>query len=277
MRSQKIMTWIWGGVALSVATLIFVVPFIFIFLTASKSKEEAALLTFAPPTEWKIWENVIEVFQTNDFVILRAFNNSIWLTVFSVSILVLLAAMAAWVIERRGGRFAKIANWFILSGLIIPPAIVPTIFLLQFFGIYGTFPSMILIQVAFNTSFTIMIFKSFISSIPRELDEAALLDGVSPSQLFFRIALPLLRSVMVTAIILNSVFVFNDFVNPLYFLTGEGTETVQLTLFNFDTQYETSYNLLFMGILIVTIPMVIMFAIFNKRIVAGMTAGAVKG
>mgnify|MGYP000668010505 CR=1 FL=1 len=82
---------------------------------------------------------------------------------------------------------------------------------------------------------------------------------------------------VVTVIVVQSVAVFNDFTNPLYFLPGEGTETVQLTLFNFQSQYLTSYNLLFTDILLITIPMVILFAIFNKRIVAGMTAGSVKG
>ena len=210
-------------------------------------------------------------------MIFRAFGNSIALTVFSVTILVLFAAMASWIIERRGGVVAKLANALVLVGLMIPPALVPTIFLLQSIGIYGTFPSMVLVEIAFNTSFTIMIFRSFISTIPRELDEAAIIDGANSRQLFFAIVFPLLKPVVVTTVILNSVFVFNDFVNPLYFLPGEGSETVQLTLYTFSSQYLTEYNLLFMDILVITIPMVILFAIFNNRIVAGMTSGSVKG
>jgi raffinose/stachyose/melibiose transport system permease protein len=276
-KKNSIKNWALGLLSLGVATVVFVIPFAFIFLTASKTSEQAAHLKFDLPEHWNIWPNLVSVFQANEFMILRAFNNSFWLTVFSVSILVVLSSLAAWIIERRGGTFAKIANSLVLAGLIIPPAVVPTIFLLQGLGIYGSFPSMVLIEVAYSTSFTIMIFKAFISSIPRELDEAAVLDGVNSIQLFFRIIFPMLKSVIVTAVILNAVFVFNDFVNPLYFLAGEGSETVQLTLYNFNSQYNTDYNLLFMDILLITVPMVIMFAIFNKRIVAGMTAGAVKG
>jgi raffinose/stachyose/melibiose transport system permease protein len=87
----------------------------------------------------------------------------------------------------------------------------------------------------------------------------------------------MLRSVIVTVIVVQSVAVFNDFTNPLYFMPGEQNATVQLTLFNFQSQYSTSYNLLFMDILLITVPPLIMFLFFNRQIVAGMTAGAVKG
>ena len=87
----------------------------------------------------------------------------------------------------------------------------------------------------------------------------------------------MLRSVTVTAIVVQSVFVFNDFVNPLYFLPGDENATVQLTLFNYQSQYNTQYNLLFADILLITIPPLLMFLFFNRRIVEGMTAGAVKG
>lgn len=277
MKARNVKNWIWGLVALAVAAVVFLVPFAFIFVTASKSVQEALTLNFDLPKKWMFVDNLVQVVQAQDFMLIRAFGNSILLTVCSVSILVVLSAMMAWIIDRRPGKIAKIANAMILAGLMIPPAVVPTIFLLQSLHIYGTFPSLVLIEVAYSTSFTVMIFRAFISSIPRELDEAAIIDGANPIQLFFRVVFPLLKSVIVTAVILNSVFVFNDFVNPLYYLNGPGNETVQLTLFNFNGQYVSHYNLLFMDILLVTVPMVIMFAIFNKRIVAGMTAGAVKG
>lgn len=276
-RQFKTRNWLLGLISLIVAIAVFGVPFLFIFISASKPLDESAVLSFNWPKKWAIIDNAVEVFGAHDFMLLRAFNNSFWLTLFSVGILSILAAMVAWIIERRGGRIAKIANFLVLAGLMIPPAVVPTIFLLQAIGIYGSFVSMIFIEVAFHASFTVLLFRAFIGSIPRELDEAAILDGANSIVLFFRVIFPLLKSVIVTSIILNSVTVFNDFVNPLYFLSGQGNETVQLTLFNFNAEYTQRYNLLFMDILLITIPMVIFYAIFNKRIVAGMTAGAVKG
>jgi len=131
--------------------------------------------------------------------------------------------------------------------------------------------------VAFGMSFSILLFRAFVSTIPRELDEAALIDGAGPLRLFFQVGFPLLRSVIVTVIVVQSVTVFNDFANPLYFLPGAENATVQLTLFNFQSQYQTSWNLLFTDILLITIPPLIMYIFFNRQIVAGLTAGAVKG
>lgn len=277
MTRPKFMPWMWGAVALAVALVVFAVPFAFIFLTASKTPDEALFLQFTWPTEWRTWQNIVEVFSTNDFMLARSFANSLVLTIFSVAGLVVLCSVAAYILVRRPGRFSKFANAMLLAGLIIPPALVPTIFIMQGLGIYGSFPGMILIEIAFNASFTVMIFKSFIASIPRELDEAAIIDGAGPIRLYFQVVFPLLKSVTVTVIILNSVFVFNDFTNPLYFMNGPGSETIQLTLYNFTSQFQSNYNLLFMDILLITVPMVILFAIFNRRIVAGMTSGSVKG
>jgi raffinose/stachyose/melibiose transport system permease protein len=185
--------------------------------------------------------------------------------------------MVAWVLQRRKSRWNGVVNFLILSGLIIPPAVVPTIWVLQSLGLFKTLPGLILIEVAFGLSFCVMLFRAFIAGIPKELDEAAVIDGCGPVRLFFRVIFPLLRSVMVTVIVVQSVAVFNDFQHPLYFLPGDANATVQLTLFNFQSQFATSYNLLFMNILLITIPPLIMYMFFNRQIVAGMTAGAVKG
>jgi raffinose/stachyose/melibiose transport system permease protein len=187
------------------------------------------------------------------------------------------SAMVAYVLQRRPSRSSRFVDLLILSGLIIPPAVVPTIWVLQKLGLFKTIPGLILIEVAFGMSFCILLFRAFIATIPRELDEAAIIDGARPMRVFFSVIFPLLRSVVVTVIVTQSVFVFNDFVNPLYFLPGDENPTVQLTLFNFQTQYNTQYNLLFADILLITIPPLIMFIFFNRKIVAGLTAGAVKG
>jgi raffinose/stachyose/melibiose transport system permease protein len=263
--------------AMVVFTIVFIVPFAFAFLTAVKNEREAALLEFSWPTEWRIVQNFQEVFAARDYLLIIAFLNSLILTVGSVTIMVVLSAMVAFVLQRRPNRWTPVINFLVLSGLIIPPAVVPTIWVLDGLGLFRTMLGLILVEVAFSMAFCVLLFRAFISTIPRELDEAAVIDGASPMRLFFRVIFPLLKSVTVTVVVVQSVHVFNDFVNPLYFLPGEENATVQLTLFNFQSQLQTQYNLLFMNILLVTIPPLIMFLFFNRQIVAGMTAGAVKG
>jgi raffinose/stachyose/melibiose transport system permease protein len=122
----------------------------------------------------------------------------------------------------------------------------------------------------------VLLFRAFVATIPRELDEAAIMDGAGPMRLFFRVILPLLRPVVVTSVLVQSVTIFNDFTNPLYYLPGKDNVTVQLTLYNFQSQFNTSYNLLFMNILLITIPPLVVFLFFNRQIVEGMMAGALK-
>nr|WP_218652364.1 carbohydrate ABC transporter permease [Paenarthrobacter nitroguajacolicus] len=263
--------------AIAVSIVVFIIPLLFMVLTAVKDRKEAAKLDFAWPTSFQFVENFTAVLSARKFMLVTAFINSTILTVVSVTILVILAAMVAWVLQRRKSRWNGVANFLILSGLIIPPAIVPTIWVLQGMGLFKTLPGLILIEVAFGLSFCVMLFRAFIASIPKELDEAAVIDGCGPVRLFFRVIFPLLRSVIVTVIVVQSVHIFNDFQNPLYFLPGDANATVQLTLFNFQSQFTTNYNLLFMNILLITVPPFIMYLFFNRQIVAGMTAGAVKG
>ena len=150
--------------------------------------------------------------------------------------MVAIGAMAGYVLARKRSKWGPVVNFFVLAGLIVPPAVVPTIWVLQGLKLFGTMPGMILIEATFGLSFCILLFRAFVGSIPRELDEAAVLDGAGPIRLFFRVVLPLLRPVIVTVIVVQAVFVFNDFAGPLYFLPNGDQVTVQLALYTFQGQ-----------------------------------------
>ena len=262
-------------IAIVVSVVIFIVPFVFMALMAGKSRQEASELSFSWPSQPQFVQNFKEVITSRDYTLIIAFINSAILTVASVTILVVLSAMVAYILQRRRSRWTGFVNFLVLAGLIIPPAVVPTIWVLQSLGMFRTMPGLILVEVAFGISFCILLFRAFIASIPRDIDEAATIDGASPMKLFFRVIFPLLRSVAVTVIVIQSVNIFNDFQTPLYFLPGD--PTVQLTVYNFSGQYTSQYNLLFMDILLITIPPLVMYIFFQRQIVAGMTSGAVKG
>lgn len=265
-----------GIVAIIVSGVFFLIPFAFIVLTAAKDKTESALLEFSWPTNFVLFENLHAAFIARDYLMIIAFFNSLILTVVSVTALVIFSAMVAYVWQRRGGRAGGIVNAAVLLGLIVPPAVVPTVYVLQELGLFKTMPGLILIEIAYGLPFCILLFRAFLAGIPRELDEAALVDGAGPLQIFFRIILPVMKSVIVTVTILQVVFIY-DFQNPLYFLPGNGAPTIQTTLLGFQSQFLTQYHLLFATILLVTLPPLVMFIFFNRKIVEGMAAGSVKG
>jgi raffinose/stachyose/melibiose transport system permease protein len=264
-----------GLAAIVVSAIFFLVPFAFIFLIASSSVTQANQLRFSWPQPFALLDNLAQAVSARDFVMIIAFINSFVLTVVSVAALVIFGAMVAYVWQRRRSRLSPLVAILVLAGLIVPPAVVPTIWVLQGLGLFKTMPGLILIEIAYGLPFCILLFRAFIATVPPELDEAAVVDGAGPVQVFFRVIFPVLRSVIMTVIILQTVAIYNTFQSALYFLPG--TPTVQLTLFNFQSQFTTQYNLLFANILLVTIPPLIMFIFFNRKIVEGMAAGSVKG
>ncbi len=276
MKKQK--RWIWIGdiVGVILTVIIFIIPFYFMFVNSLKSQQEANLLNIAWPTELH-FENYTNVLSYSHYQLLTAYKNSLLLTVFTVLGLIITGAMAGYAIQRRNDRVMKAVSWVIMLGLMIPAAILPTINLLQKLHIYKTMFGMVMVEIALQTPFTIMLFRGYMASIPTELEEAARIDGCNPFQVFVRIIHPLLKPIRATVIILTAVTTFNDFTNPLYFLPGADNTTVQLTLYNYKGQFASSYNMLFADIILITIPMLILFIFFNKKIVAGMVAGSVKG
>src|SRR5206468_1426066 len=120
-----------------------------------------------------------------------------------VTLLVVLAAMVGFVMQRRPNWWTAVANIMVLAGIIIPPAVVPTIWVLQSLGLFKTMHGLVLIEVAYGLSFCVLLFRAFVATIPRELDEAAIIDGAGPIRLFFSVVLPLLRPVIVTVIVVQ--------------------------------------------------------------------------
>jgi len=278
VRLRRAWSAVWvDALALVVALIVFVVPFLFILLTAAKSRPEASRLEFAWPTQWLLLDNIRSVITYSNNRMILALWNSTLLTVGSVALIVLLSALVAFVLKRRRDRLASAVSALMLAGLIIPPAVVPTVFVLQSIGLYKTLVGMILVEVAFAMPFAILVLRAFMASIPREIDEAAVIDGASPLRVFFGVILPLLRPAVITVIVVTSVAVYNDFTGPLYFLPGNQNVTAQLTLFNFQSQFNTQWNLLFADVVVVTIPPLIMFLFFQRQIVSGLTTGAVRG
>ncbi|MDD9268380.1 carbohydrate ABC transporter permease [Paenibacillus sp. GCM10023248] len=263
---------------LGLSTVIFWIPFYFVIVNSFKSSSKAADMTMSWPDTFHMIDNYSAVLLASDSMLIRAFYNSTLLTVLSLAGLVFVSSLAGFVLQRRENtRGAAGLNFLVLAGLMIPPAVVPTIWVLNSVGLFKTLPGLTLVEIALHFPFCAILYKAFTATIPRDIDESAFIDGCGGFKLFTQIIFPLLKPVSSTIIIIQSVSIFNDFVNPLYFLPGAENATVQLTLYNFMSMYMTQWNLLFADVVLISLPPLVLFLFFNKRIVAGMTAGAVKG
>lgn len=276
MKKKRVKILIGDIAGLFVAFLLYVVPFLFVLLNALKDRKEANKLQMTLPSEFH-FENFITVITDNHYQLLLAFKNSFIITAGTVILLIGTGSLAGYVLQRRRDRLAGFLKKIVMTGLMLPTAIIPTTWVLKGLHIYKTFPSIILLEVALNISFTIMLYQGFMDTVPVELEEAAYIDGATPFGTFCRVIFPLLKPVTASVVIINAISVFNDFTTPLYFFPGADNVTVQLTLYNYLGKFSNSYNLLFADVLLIIIPMLVLFLIFNRRIVEGMTAGSVKG
>ena len=183
MKKQKRLTLLGDILGCVFGILIFAVPFIFMLINALKDRREANLLKLSLPTEW-MWSNFKEVFSANNYQIITAFKNSIILTVGSLIVLIIVGSMAGYVLQRRSDRPVKIVDTLVMTGLMIPPAILPTIWIMQGLHIYKTMFGMIMVETALQIPFTIMLYKGFMNTIPVELEEAGYIDGCTRGNLF---------------------------------------------------------------------------------------------
>jgi raffinose/stachyose/melibiose transport system permease protein len=260
-----------------ICIFIFGLPIYFILINSFKNSADASLMNLSFPKTLNIMQNYKEVIMSDNGMVIRAFLNSSIITILSIILLILVSSMAGFILQRRNDKISSFINFLILVGLMIPPAIVPTIWILQKLHLFRTMFGMVLVEVALSFPFSALLYTSFMATIPKELDEAALLDGCNSSKLFFKIIFPLLKPVTSTITILSALNIFNDFVNPLYFLPGSDNVTVQLSLYYFMGKYVSSWNLLFADVVLISLPPLILFIFFNKQIIDGMVAGAIKG
>ena len=248
-------------------------PMLMVLLSSFKSKAEPSYLSISLPSEWH-FENYLTVLEKN---FIQSLLNSVFISILSVILIVTLSAFLGFFIVRRDTRGCRISYKVVTLGIIAPFAALPTIQLLQQIGIYGTRVGLCMVYTALYMPFTSMMFSGFIKGIPRELDEAAVMDGAVGYRLFLKVILPLLRPVIATTGVLNFMWVLNELQFPLYLLNSSAKWTLPLSVYNFYGQFSRSWNLVCANVVLVSIPVIIVYAFAQKWIISGMTAGAVKG
>lgn len=201
--------------------------------------------------------------------------NSLIVTVVSVVLLVLTCSMAAYPLARITAKWSKVTYYAFMLGLILPfqLALLPLYETMKTFGLVGSLVSLILLYGGIQAPFSIFLYTEFLRSVPNDYEDAASIDGCNRWQVYWRILMPLLRPITGTVVILNAVFVWNDFYAPLLYLSGSGRVTLPLTEYQFTGQYGSDWHLVFAALLLGAIPIVATFLVMQKATFRGYMSG----
>ena len=273
-RTRKLIGHIIGNVVAVFLSLIVIIPLVVLFLNSFKTSGEANRMTLSLPTEW-IFENYNKVIEQGK--LFSSFFNGLLYATCSVVIAVVLVSAAAFVISRNQKGVNRFLYYFIISGIAMPINNVALMKVMQAFHLMNTRIGIILLYAAINVPLSLFLAYGFIGTIPREIDEAAVIDGCKPHQLFIRVIAPLLKPIVSTLFVLNFMSVWNDFTMPLYYLNNSRKWPMTLAVYNFFGAFENSWNLVAADIMLTLAPVLLGFIVGQKYIVGGVSAGSVKG
>lgn len=264
------------GVIMLLAAIVYVSPIFFVVINASKYGKDLLKPFLSLPSQWRM-TNYSDAFKSLNLG--RGFFNSAIITFFSVFLIIIFASMASYAIARWENKFTNMLYVSFVMGMVIPFSVimVPSLKILSFFKLSGKV-GLIAMYVALGMSLAIFLITGFVkSSIPKELEEAMYVDGASTLTIFFKLVLPLLRPIIITMVLLDTVWVWNDFLLPTILLTSPDTFTLPVSLYNMTSEHFQRWNLLFAAAIFAMLPIIILFFSCQKYIVKGITEGSLKG
>jgi raffinose/stachyose/melibiose transport system permease protein len=257
--------------------VIWFIPVYYLLVTTLKTPQEAAQSPLGLPTKW-LFSNYITAWQDMQYP--RAFFNTFFITSLSVALILLLGGLAGYALARGRTKWRTTIFLFFLAGLVVPfqMNIISLYRLVRNFGLMNTPYAVILVNVSINLPQAIFLFKEFIEhTVPKELEEAADIDGCSIPGKFFRIVFPLLKPVVATIAIITTLNVWNEFMTPLLFLQSRKNGVILQEVSRNIGQFATDWTSLFPMMMLGVAPLLIFYIIMQKHIIAGVAAGAIKG
>jgi raffinose/stachyose/melibiose transport system permease protein len=256
--------------------ILFLIPFYFVLANSVKSFAQILLNAAAWPTEYK-FSNYTKVWEIMQFP--KVFLNSLIITVLSNVGLVVISSMAAWRLVRTNSKWSNILFILFISAMVIPfqSIMIPLMQLGGWLGLMNSIHGLVFMYFGFGVSFTIFLYHGFMKSIPIEIEESAIVDGCTTFGVFWRIVFPLLKPMTVTVVILNSLWIWNDFLLPLLVLHNPDLRTIPLATYSFFAQYTKQWDMGLASLVLSVAPIVIFYLAMQKHIIKGITAGSVKG
>lgn len=273
-KTAKTIGHVIGNLVSVFISLVVIIPLVVLFVNSFKTSAEANRMTLSLPTEW-VFENYATVIEQGKLV--SSFLNGFLYATCSVVIIVIVVAAAAFVISRNQKGVNRFLYYFIISGIAMPINNVALMKVMQAFHIVNTRIGIILLYAAINIPLSLFLAYGFVETIPREIDEAAVIDGCKPWQLFVKVIVPLLKPIISTLFVLDFMAVWNDFTMPLYYLNNSRKWPMTLAVYNFFGAFENSWNLVAADIILTLAPVLLVFVLGQKYIVGGVSAGSVKG
>ena len=262
----------------AVAIPFFVMPLWLVVVTSFKPFGEAITLSVGLPRTWALIDNYGAVIDRGHYF--RSLLNSTFVSGVSIFITLTVGSLGAWAFGRSRSRLMYVLYLLTIMSVLVPSAIVPTIFLMRMIGLGGTHWALILALVGAQTGLVTFLMTGFVRSIPRDLEEAAFVDGAGKLRTYFLVVLPTLSPILISSGIILLVAVWNDFAGALFLLKGEERATLPLSLYQLSAQgtlNQTSWNLVFAHLAMVSLPLILVYAVAQRRLVDGLTEGALSG
>ncbi|WP_163537564.1 carbohydrate ABC transporter permease [Gracilibacillus sp. YIM 98692] len=255
--------------------LLFLVPFYFVVVNSIKPFSEILIDAAALPKEI-LFSNYMKVWDILNFP--KAFLNSLVITVFSIAGIVFISSMAAWKMVRTPNKLSKFLFIFFVSAMVIPfqTVMIPLMKLGGMLGIMNSIHGIILMYFGFGVSLSLFLFHGFVKTIPKEIEESASIDGASEFGIFWRIVFPLLKPIAVTVIILNTLWIWNDYLLPLLVLQDPELRTIPLATSSFFAQYTKQWDMGLAALVMGIAPIIVFFLFLQKHIIKGIAAGSIK-
>ncbi|MFZ5822280.1 MAG: carbohydrate ABC transporter permease [Chloroflexota bacterium] len=227
------------------------------------------------PQEWH-WENYAKAWK---YGIAKYILNSVLVTVSAVLLNALISLMAAYGLSRFRFKGQSALLYFILGGLMLAPevSLIPLFRILTTLNLYDTYFAMILPNVAFGIPFTTFLIRSYMLGLPRDFEEAAVIDGAGAFAVFWRVVVPLCRPILASAMLLDAMRVWNEFMFALTFVVDDDIKTVPLGLMSFASALREQWTVVMAGLIISAIPMIMLYLLTQRQFIRGLTAGGVKG
>ncbi|MDO7906672.1 carbohydrate ABC transporter permease [Paenibacillus sp. JX-17] len=256
--------------------LLFLVPFYFLFANSVKTFGDLLSDSAAWPKAFE-WSNYTRAWEITRFP--EALWNSAVVTIVSNLLLVLISSMAAYRMVRRDTRFNRILFSMFVAAMVIPfqSVMIPLVKVTGTLGMSNSLWGLIVCYLGFGVPLSVFLFHGFVKSVPVEIEEAATVDGSSPYGVFFRIVYPLMRPMYVTVIILNTLWIWNDYLLPSLILQSADLRTIPIATYAFFGQYTKQWDLALPALVLGILPVIIFFLLMQKYIIQGITAGSVKG